>query len=239
MEALSAVLSDPSIAKISTDNFSEDELLALTLLAEQTVRMGIDYATLKLGWDHPESRTEYRDALSRSATCPASRKRQSESKRCLLEMIKLIADGKAQARTAIPLAFMNEIGVGSPSYEPLFQGVLRALENELVLPLRALNEGQESMTRTFNGQPVPADPIARAVSDITKNVVQGTYKEWRYNNPVGQQQLKGLSDQQIALWAESSSLQQGAVRTHEDQNDELGLFWATKIGGPSHGFDIE
>jgi hypothetical protein len=29
------------------------------------------------------------------------------------------------------------------------------------------------------------------------------------------------------------------LRTHEDAPGELGLFWATKIGGPSHGFDIE
>jgi len=29
------------------------------------------------------------------------------------------------------------------------------------------------------------------------------------------------------------------LRTHEDSESELGLFWATKIGGPSHGFDFE
>merc|ERR1719433_63417 len=31
----------------------------------------------------------------------------------------------------------------------------------------------------------------------------------------------------------------GGLRTHEDGAGELGLFWATKIGGPSHGFDFE
>jgi len=29
------------------------------------------------------------------------------------------------------------------------------------------------------------------------------------------------------------------LRTHEDGPGELGFFWATKIGGPSHGFDFE
>merc|ERR1712151_793729 len=29
------------------------------------------------------------------------------------------------------------------------------------------------------------------------------------------------------------------VHTHEDCEGELGFFWATKIGGPSHGFDFE
>jgi len=31
----------------------------------------------------------------------------------------------------------------------------------------------------------------------------------------------------------------GKIRVHEDEPDELGFFWATKIGGPSHGFDAE
>ena len=30
---------------------------------------------------------------------------------------------------------------------------------------------------------------------------------------------------------------QGTIRVHEE--DGLELFWATKIGGPSHGFDVE
>ena len=31
----------------------------------------------------------------------------------------------------------------------------------------------------------------------------------------------------------------GGLVTHEDAPGELGFFWATKIGGPSHGFDYD
>lgn len=31
----------------------------------------------------------------------------------------------------------------------------------------------------------------------------------------------------------------GGLKTHEDAEGELGFFWSTKIGGPSHGFDYE
>merc|ERR1712232_1138917 len=38
---------------------------------------------------------------------------------------------------------------------------------------------------------------------------------------------------------EATSTMHGPLRIHEDEENELGLFWATKIGGPSHGFDVE
>merc|ERR550525_1122045 len=53
-------------------------------------------------------------------------------------------------------------------------------------------------------------------------------------------QLEGLTDRQKALWAEATRTEGGdGLVAHEDAPGELGLFWATKIGGPSHGFDIE
>lgn len=41
------------------------------------------------------------------------------------------------------------------------------------------------------------------------------------------------------MWREASRTVHGPLVVHEDEQDELGFFWATKIGGPSHGFDIE
>jgi hypothetical protein len=37
----------------------------------------------------------------------------------------------------------------------------------------------------------------------------------------------------------TSMVHAGGLQTHEDEQGELGFFWATKIGGPSHGFDFE
>ncbi|KAK3260414.1 hypothetical protein CYMTET_30626 [Cymbomonas tetramitiformis] len=229
-------------AALSSDNvrMSTQEARAFALLAEQSVRRGIDYATLRQGWDHPDNRMAYREARHRSFTCAASRQRQASSKEHLLHLLRSIQTGEATPATVIPSALLRELGVLESEYQPTFPGVLAALENELLLPLRALHEGQESMTRTFNGAAVPAEPIAATVHALIANVVKGTYKEWRYSNPVGLRQLEGLSDEQKAAWAESASMDHpGELRTHEDQPDDLGLFWATKIGGPSHGFDVE
>merc|ERR1719265_1652878 len=65
-------------------------------------------------------------------------------------------------------------------------------------------------------------------------------------NPVGRRQLEGLSDEQCSLWQTSTvsefSCPSGEVLRVYDGNPEFGeldFFWATKIGGPSHGFDYE
>jgi len=57
---------------------------------------------------------------------------------------------------------------------------------------------------------------------------------------MGIEQLRGLTREQTELWQQPFSLaHRGGLTTHEDDSSELGLFWATKIGGPSHGFDYE
>ncbi|CAK0818805.1 unnamed protein product, partial [Prorocentrum cordatum] len=58
-------------------------------------------------------------------------------------------------------------------------------------------------------------------------------------NPVGREQLRGLTEAQVEKWREPTETRVGTLRVHEDSAGELGLFWATKIGGPSHGFDFE
>ena len=71
-------------------------------------------------------------------------------------------------------------------------------------------------------------------------MLRGTFSEWRYTNPIGQKQLEGLTPSQIAKWREPTRVEHSSLLiTHEDAEGELGLFWATKIGGPSHGFDLE
>ena len=96
------------------------------------------------------------------------------------------------------------------------------------------------MTRTFGGKPVPVGPVQQAVDALVGATLAGRFAEWRYTNPVGLRQLEGLSHEQQALWREPTSVvHAGNLRTHEDESGELGFFWATKIGGPSHGFDYE
>mmetsp|Transcript_54390 Transcript_54390/g.158781 ORF Transcript_54390/g.158781 Transcript_54390/m.158781 type:complete len:283 (-) Transcript_54390:74-922(-) len=111
---------------------------------------------------------------------------------------------------------------------------------QLLLPLRALNECE--MRCTMTGEPLPTEELRQVVRTVTGAVLSrpGGFEDWRYGNPVGQEQLRGLSSEQLAAWREATSMgHPRGVRTHEDAPGELGLFWATKIGGPSHGFDYE
>ena len=47
----------------------------------------------------------------------------------------------------------------------------------------------------------------------------------RYTNPVGRHQLEGLSEAQVGKWMKASSTDFHGLRAHEDEDNELGLFW--------------
>jgi len=217
---------------------------ALLALAEQSVHRGIDYATVGLGWSHPQTRLAYRQAGGGSFSLPASRQRQERSRGALARIVEILAeagrgDPAERCVSLLVAAFCEEIGAPGAAGAATFPAVAAALEGELLLPLRALQEGVESMTRTFLGAHVPREPIQDCVNELTSHVLDGTFSSWRYENPVGRRQLEGLSVAQIAKWREPSATRQGKLLVHEDAAGELGFFWATKIGGPSHGFDFE
>jgi hypothetical protein len=231
---------------------SEVELRGLRQLAEQSIRMGIDYAGLGLGWyehpefrtRHPESRTRYRLAQDNSTTCEKSRTRAEKSKASLTKYLELVIAGTWTAEKAIVAAFCDEISACPAARQAATgEGVLAALEAELLLPLRALNEDRlsgASMACTFHGDELPRKKIETCVDTITLHVLDGSFSEWRYSNPIGQRQLEGLTDEQKTVWSETTRTEAGdGLVVHEDATGELGFFWATKIGGPSHGFDIE
>lgn len=248
VRTLGELLEDVSLAEAlaASGATTVAELRGLRQLVEQSVKRGIDYATLGLGWDHPESRVEYREARHNSITCAASRIRAECSRRQLVELVRsLVATGPGvNASAAIAAAFAKEISA-APGALTGAKGdaVLVALEAELLLPLRALNEDRlagNSIARTFGGAALPVDKIQACIDQITAHVLDGTFSNWRYENPVGTRQLEGLTNQQINIWKEpGKSESKGGIIVHEDAPGELGFFWATKIGGPSHGFDFE
>lgn len=243
---LSELLAEPELAELKS-SLEAPLLRGFAQLAEQSVRMGIDYASLGLGWEHPQSRTTYRKATHASITCTASLQRAEKSKDALVATLKGLTNGSRAGTDpgdALVKCFCEEVSAAPAARAgATLQGVLAALEAELVLPLRALNEDRKagnSMTRTFEGKSLPPAPILACVDQITAAVLNGTYASWRYENPVGARQLEGLTAEQIAAWREPTRTEfpRGLV-VHEDAPGELGLFWATKIGGPSHGFDYE
>ena len=216
----------------------------VTQLDAQTVRGGIDYRTLGQSWDHPTERIAYR--LGDGRSFHKSAKRQAESRERIEALAKMLAADSAAAagshkyEAAMVELFCSEIGAPSKSSNATWPAVVAALDAELAMPLRSLSEGITSMTKTFNGAPVPREPIEATVDAIVGAVLSGRFSEWRYTNPVGAKQLEGLPPAAVAAWREPSRVEHTPlVTTHEDAPGELGFFWATKIGGPSHGFDLE
>lgn len=247
-DRLGCLLDDMHAAEelMESERATHDVFLTLVALCEQAIRMGIDYRTLGLGWNHPNARTAYRDAEVDSVLCHQSRKRAHESRECLRELVTAMAHGEVDPEDAVVQAFIEEIGVSGRrgcEITASFEGVAAALEAELLLPLRALNEGVGHMLKTCKQQrPLPRDLVESTVRAVTMSVLSSPsgFSEWRYHNPVGREQLRGLWEWQVQVWQQPTYLHHGPdLRTHEDAPGELGLFWATKIGGPSHGFDYE
>eukprot|EP00931_Biecheleriopsis_adriatica_P038739 TRINITY_DN2214_c0_g1_i3.p1 TRINITY_DN2214_c0_g1~~TRINITY_DN2214_c0_g1_i3.p1 ORF type:complete len:700 (-),score=141.81 TRINITY_DN2214_c0_g1_i3:108-2207(-) len=226
---------------------SQEALRAAAALAEQAVLMGIDYKSIGMSWEHPTAPCQYREGKHPSIMCTKSRARAQQSQEHLRDAFAKVAQGLRNLEEAVVNAFLLEVGVAGDEVvvqAASFDGVAAALKAELLLPLRCLNEAQTCMLRTYSGQPVPADKVCDTVQAITKAVVSGPtgFSEWRYGCPAGRRQLEGLTAEQAKIWQEPSSLalsHEGMVRTHECEVGDLGLFWATKIGGPSHGFDFE
>jgi len=220
---------------------------ALAALAEQAIWMGIDYRTLGLGWKHPTTRSEYRCGQHPSTTHRSSRRRAGESRKRLVRALEEVVNGRRNVQAVIVEAFLREVGLVDARYAECgaaatYAAVCAALRAELLLPLRCFNEGEEFMLETHRGNPVPRDAIAECLKALMLAVVSHPdgFSRWRYTCPACVEQLRGLSSAQVALWRKPLHLDHGeSVHTHEDGENELGLFWAGKIGGPSHGFDFE
>lgn len=150
-----------------------------------------------------------------------------------------------KGEAAVVEAFIFEIGIppsSAAASAATMPGVVAALEGELLLPLRALTEGRQQMHKTYRGELIPPAAVSATMEALMTAVLSspGGYSAWRYGNAVCKEQLRGLTEQQLALWCEPTTVDHGSgLRTHEDAPGELGFFWATKIGGPSHGFDFE
>ena len=68
------------------------------------------------------------------------------------------------AEAELVALFCAEIGRDCTAVEATFGAVAAVLDAELVLPLRALNEGTTSMTTTFSGHPVPREQVEALAS---------------------------------------------------------------------------
>lgn len=221
-------------------------LAAFARLADESLQAP-DYARLGKGWFHPRSRSAYRARTHDAWTRFGSEPRQDRSAAATLEVLRVALDAERPDQalgSALVTRFLEEIGardLRAPKATPA--AIRAALEHEVLLPLRALNETVDGMLK---GDPGLRGPVQAAVDRITQHVVEGDLREWRYECPAGQRQLEGLGDR-AATWRAPLETRHehpaaegpggGRLELTAREEDGLDLLWLTKIGGPSHGFD--
>lgn len=220
-----------------------------------------DYAATGMSYDYPGSRAEYRAQAFDPWMSFASLDRQRRSREACREALSAVTESPAPAEAmaaGLIAAFLREIGAAESALRPAptVERVQQAIEAELLLPLRALRETAEDMVQAalrpvapepFEPAPerVPAEALlgqTRALIDtLTAEVLGGDYRQWRYQNPQSAESLRGLDRSARQRWISSELVRHHPVAggaLHSREEDGLGLFWVTKIGGPSHGFDV-
>jgi hypothetical protein len=154
------------------------------------------------------------------------------------------APSEAVARALVD-GFLREIGVTtdrSRGWAPVASAVRYALEHDALMPMRVLSEGLE---RSAGGgfksyAPEVLSALRKGLDETYQHIVEGDYRTWRYENPVGREQLAMLSDAEQRVWRESGSVEEkvGDERTVATREvDDVDALWVTKICSASHAFD--
>lgn len=202
----------------------------------------LDYARTGVAmFGHPKCRRTHQ-ARKYGRLGGESEARQRESRADLAGDLKAAltaakpADALAKLHTQ---AFLREVGVPdhvAANFDAKPAAVTKALQDELFVPLRALNE--TIADGRYRG------PLGRQlqgkVQEVTQAVVEGRFADWRLEAPESKAQVSHLDEGQLATWLgtepRKTKLDGGAtLTTREAEGHEL--FWATKVGGPSHAFD--
>lgn len=213
------------------------------LLADEAMHAP-DYAGSPTSWG-PEHRQAYRARMHSGAW---DRERQTRSRRALAAALRGLAeahDPVVALERVLIAEFLREIGVPpetSMKWRPTEEAIGRALEGEAFLPLRAYQERAAQCGRRYASR----EEWHAVVDPLIQSVVEGRFSEWRVSNEASRLQLAVLDEAQRAEWLKDRSVSHeietkdgGRVilTTSEAQASDFGLFWATKVGGPSHGFD--
>jgi hypothetical protein len=219
----------------------EANLSSAALLVDQTLNAP-DYKNTGMGYHNPQSVLAYDRRLYDSKTVARSEARLESSFADLENGLDaaLKSDHPEVALEKFVVAgFVREIGVRpDPAWKVSPAAVRRALNENGLLPLRALNETIDQMA--------PRDPetrpmLRKSVANVTQHVLEGDYRQWRYTNPQSEQQLQTLTPAQRQTWMSGETTELKSAQGHTlkaREEDDLGLLWLTKIGGPSHGFDV-
>jgi hypothetical protein len=235
---------------------------AYALMTDSAATM-LDYQACGTGWDgwdsggdfckhYPEDRQAYRLREYPRLYEFRSQARQERSRAQLGEALSEALAGKGVAKAvekSLVEQFITQIGVDaetSKEWKPTAEGVSKALDQELFIPLRALYDASGNLDhRGINikgHDPQNLNRMSReAVTEMVRHVAEGDFDDWRFNHEKSRVQLECLTPAQEEAFRAPVSIEKigragKKLSTHDEQG--AGLFWVTKIGGPSHGFDM-
>jgi hypothetical protein len=191
-------------------------------------------------------RTSHQNREYGAAWSGASQARQAESRGALLDAITTAVradDPSSAAESTLEKHLLRELGLSTAEtaeWKPKTDAILKALDGEAFAPLRAMMELlPNSMSYRYSGGAM--EGMRNAARRIARAVVEGRYPDSRLDEPANQAQIALLPEesQRTAWLSDFTTVGTGTrgqkLRTHEAEGFER--FWATKIGGPSHGFD--
>lgn len=218
-------------------------LTAFALLIDEAITAP-DYWSEIDRWQFPVSRRDYHERRYRSNIQADSIQRQDIAKFALRHTLEQVVVYPAEAprilEQSLARSFLVQVGVWpfwAERWSYRIDAVRRAIHTEALLPLRALHEFTHMMEEKYQ---YCNDSIRKLVNTITRHIVQGNYRQWRYHTPNSQRQMEILSPYQQETWiynlrTTAKINAEHLLTSHEE--DDIELLWATKVGGPSHGFD--
>lgn len=215
-------------------------LAGFALLADEAAHAP-NYQNKMRGGGH---RQEYRGREVAGFRCMD---RQHDSKARLRTVLGQVTRSKSPV-TALSKKLVRELGreLGVPAAEVAkwkvdADAATRALADEVFVPLRALNDSAAGWMRRHR---VPAEQTNRVVWDMTQAVVEGRFPRWRVDNAGSEAQLAHLDEGARQAWLTPMAIDKPTdvdgltFHTQEATSEAHEIFWATKVGGPSHGFDV-
>lgn len=215
---------------------------AYAILADEAVHAP-DYQKDPMGWG-PDHRQAYRARKEPGFGNTSALRRQISRASLYAPLVELqgAKDPVRELEKALARELLREIGVpesAARGWGVKTDAVVAALEGEAFLPLRALNErAPYHIGKEHSGE------MSTVVRELTRAVVEGRFEEWRASHPASEEQLAPLTPAQREVWLGTVSTRHQApgkdgkaieLETLEPRGFEM--FWATKVGGPSHGFD--
>ncbi len=219
-----------------------DNLKSFAVLSDYATH-SLDYREVPVGFGSPRCRRSHQARDYSKRDVRDSQPRQAQSRGNLARSLKaaLAAEAPGAAvKDSLISGFFAEIGFNPEALtgrcKPSIVAIRKALDEEAFVPLRALNEGLSP--RQYQGPELRK--MRASVVRMTQAVVEGKLDAWKSSNPQSVAQLSHLGEDAQAVWQSNPALKSEGpngttLTTQEASGNEL--FWATKVGGPSHAFD--